>query len=176
MTQESDRQLTVDLYVRADAPVVERRRSVIDRLKRLEGQDRIEEFRVHSWPRAISLDLADEIEGDGIRDVVRSFETWAARRDRRIRPPFDVRTTHSTITGASDELLVLPVICLATYNTGNLVDVAPSSDGDSVYTVEDALDAIESESTYVPETQPDGGESSPKRERRGPTEITEQPP
>ena len=77
MTQKFDRRLTVDLYVRADAPVVERRQSVIDRLKRLEGQDRIDGFRVHPWPRAISLGLADEIDGDGIRDVVRSFETWA---------------------------------------------------------------------------------------------------
>ena len=176
MTQKFDRRLTVDLYVRADAPVVERRQSVIDRLKRLEGQDRIDGFRVHPWPRAISLGLADEIDGDGIRDVVRSFETWADRCDRHIRPPFDVRTTHSAITGESDELLVLPVICLAAYDTGDLVDVAPSSDGGSVYTVEDALDAIEAERASVPETRSDGGKSSPERERRGSTGITGQPP
>jgi len=175
MTREFDQQLTIGLYVRADTPIVERRDAVIDRLKQLDRQDRIAGFRIHPWPRAISLDLMNEIEEDEIHEVVRSFETWAAQHDRHISPPFDIHPTHSAITGESDELLVLPVICIAAYDAGDLVGVAPSSDGKSVRTVEDALNAIEAGKAPVPEPQPEGEASSLEREQGGSTKVTEQP-
>jgi hypothetical protein len=170
---EADTQLTVDLYVRADAPVVDRRNAVIGRLERLERQDRIAGFRLSHWPSAISLDLVRERDDDGIHEVVRSFETWAGRNDRRITPSFDVRTPHSSITGESDDLLVLPVMCIAAYDGDDLVGVAPSSDGGSVHTVADALDSIEAGDPPVPDVPLEGGSDSEASDRRDAAEVTD---
>ncbi|WP_152041141.1 HTH domain-containing protein [Salinigranum salinum] len=134
-----DKHLGVDLYVRADAPIVDRRTVVIERLERLERRERIDEYSVQLWPRAISLDLMRRVDESPIVDAVREFETWAEQCDRYLSPCFDVSTTHSMITDESDRLLVLPVLCVAVFSDGSLVDVAPSSDGDSVRTVEDLL-------------------------------------
>jgi hypothetical protein len=137
-----DQPLTVDLYVRADAPVPERRDEVIDRLQYLSTHDRIAGFDVASWPRAVSLGLADRIADDGVPRTVRSFERWANRHGLRIRPLFDVRRFRSTITGETDDLLVPPVLCLAARNEEGLAWIAPVHDGASTVTVEDALDAL----------------------------------
>jgi DNA-binding Lrp family transcriptional regulator len=134
-----DKHLGVDLYVRADAPIVDRRAVVVERLERLERRERIDEYSVQLWPRAISLDLVERVDESRVVDAVRAFETWAEQCDRYLSPCFEVSTTHSMITDESDRLLVLPVLCVAVFSDGSLVDVAPSSDGDSVRTVEDLL-------------------------------------
>ncbi|AZH24809.1 HTH domain-containing protein [Haloplanus aerogenes] len=134
--------LTVRLYVRADASVVKRRNDLVARLKRLDRQHRIDSVHIQLWPRAVSLDLLDVSDDTELREVVRAFEAWAERQDRHVEPPFEVRTTRSTITGASDDQLVLPMLCIATYRDGLLVDVAPCGDGDAARTVEDVIDAL----------------------------------
>ena len=106
---------------------------------------------------------------------MKSFESWAAQHNRRICPPFEVHTTHSGITGESDERLVLPVMCIAAYDAGDLVGMAPSSDGRSVHTVENALNAIEAGNAPVPEAQPEGGVSRLEREQQESTVVTGQP-
>lgn len=170
---ELDQQLTVHLYVRGDSPSVKQRDDVIERLKRLERQDRITEFRIHPWPRAISLDLVTESEGEEIHEVVRTFERWADQHDRDIQPSFDVRTADSSITGQSDELLVLPVMCVAIYHEGKLVDIAPCRDGKSIRTVQDALDAIAAEDVPIPKSGPRGDTSGQDSERRDSKEDTD---
>jgi len=174
MTQEFDEQLTVDLYVRAAAHIVERRDEVIGKLKRLEQRDRLTEFRIHPWPRAISLDLVKEIEGEEIHEVVRSFERWADQHGRHIQPPFNVRTADSSITGESDELLFLPVMCVAAYNEGKLIEVAPCRDGESIRTVDDALDAIAAGDIRISDPRPEGETSGPDSEQRESIEDTDQ--
>lgn len=134
-----DNHLGVDLYIRADAPIVDRRTAVIERLERLERQERIDEYSVRLWPRAVSLDLMRKADESRAVDAVREFERWAAQCGRYLSPCFEVSTTHSVITDESDRLLVLPVLCMAVFNNGSLVDVAPSSDGDTVRSVEDLL-------------------------------------
>lgn len=145
---ESDQRLTVDLYARSDTPVPEWRDAVLDRLRRLRDRGRIAGFEVHSWPRAVSLPLADRTD-DGIPGTVRTFERWAVRHDVRLRPPFGVRRTRSAITGETDELLVLPVVFLAARDD-DLVWVAPATDGESTVTVDDALDAVAAGRSPIP--------------------------
>lgn len=166
MIQEFDQQLTIALYVRADAPTVERRDAVIDRLKRLERQNRIAEFRIHPCPRAISLGLVKQLEGEGIHELVRSVQTWAAQHDRHISPPFDIHTSHSAITGESDELLVMPVMWIAAYVSGDLVGVAPSSEEESAHTLENARGDIEAGNTPIQGTHPEAETSTPRDEQR----------
>jgi DNA-binding Lrp family transcriptional regulator len=70
-----DKRLSVDLYVRADAPIVDRRTVVIERLRRLERRERIDEYSVQLWPRAVSLDLMKKVDNSQVADAVRAFET-----------------------------------------------------------------------------------------------------
>lgn len=164
MTPVTDSRRTVHLYVRADAPLVEHRAAVIDRLEQLDADDRIASYRVHPWPRAISLDLLDlldRLDGEDVAGLVREFEAWAAAFGCCIRPPFDVRTTYSTFTEETENLLVLPALCLATYDDGDLVGVAPFTDGRSIYTVEDALDALATGATPIPPAPDPMGDSPP---------------
>ncbi|MFB6160532.1 MAG: HTH domain-containing protein [Haloferacaceae archaeon] len=163
-------QPTADLYVRADAPVVERRNAVIERLQRLDREDRIAGFRVHAWPRAMSLDLDREAEADGTLDAVRAFESWAARQDSRVGLPFEVRTSRSSITGSSDELVVLPVFFVAASVDGALVGLAPCTAAGTAHTVGDVLDAIEAGDPQLP-PRTDGPD--PDREPPAPAEERE---
>lgn len=133
---------TVRLYVRADADVVDRRDAIINRITQLDFHDLIDSYRIHAWPGAISLDLAREIDHEPITRIVNSFEQWADRTGVEIHPPFQYRTVASSITGAADDLLVLPMLCLATAVDGEVVDVAPSRDDEAVHTIADALDAL----------------------------------
>jgi hypothetical protein len=146
---DPDTQLTVDLYVRADAPAAQRRRKIVERLERAERRGGIVDFAVHCWPRAISLDRTVDVDEGGVEETVRTFETWAQRHGRRISPCFDVRRTRSTILEESDERLVLPVLCVAAYDEDGLVGMAPCRDGDSALTVEDVLDAIATGDLHV---------------------------
>lgn len=139
---DGDTLLTIDLYVRTDIPTVERRDAVIEQLERLKAQGRIDEYQVHSWPRAISLDLLSDVEGRRVYDVVRTFDSWTSRHDRDMHPAFDVKQSRSIYTGESDELLVLPVLTLAAYRDDELVEVAPCCHDGSVCTVEDVLEAL----------------------------------
>jgi hypothetical protein len=151
-----DPQCRLDLYVRADAPAGKRSEAVVDQLRRLERQNSISDFSIHLWPRAVSLDLLKRVDGADIVDTVRSFEVWASQHDREITPTFDVHTTHSTLTGESDELLVLPVTSVATYAEDTLVDVAPCRRGGFARTVENALTDVAHGN--VPTPDPSSGE------------------
>jgi hypothetical protein len=155
--------LTADLYVRADAPISEQRSELLDTLDRLQRERRLAEFAVHPWPNAVSLDLVEAAAEDSIAGVVRSFERWAGDRGVSIRPPFAVRRSHSEITGETDELLVLPVVCLAAYDGEELVGVYPCCTGGSTVTVADALATIEAGGADLLRPSPDA-ESSPAGE------------
>jgi hypothetical protein len=170
-----NQQLTVDLYIRADAPSPKRRDTIIERLEQLEQHNQISEFTIHPWPSAMSLDLVKHIDGEGILDVVHSFETWAAQHGLRLRPPFDVRTSHSTITDETDKLLVLPVMCVAAYTDGVLVGVWPCSDGESVCTVEDALDTIATGEPPISGLPPERDSANTESERQERSEIPKEP-
>jgi len=144
-----DTQYTVTLYVRADAPIAERRSAVIERLRQFERQGRIAGFEIQPWPRAVSLDLFDTIGQRGLRNDLQRFESWASEHGLRIRPHFQVRTASPLNTTETDTMLVLPTICVAVHDDEELLGVTPCSDGDSVCSVDDLLDALADDDPVV---------------------------
>jgi hypothetical protein len=150
----STQQPAVDLYVRADAPIADRRESVVERLERLDRVDRIASYTVHQWPRAVTLDLGAATDDSGVLEAARAFEHWATRHGVRTRPPFEVHSTRSRITGETDRHLVVPTLCLAVYDEGTLVVVAPCRDDETAITVDDTLDALESGARLGPPSAP----------------------
>lgn len=169
---DPDQQLAIDLYVRAEGPIAERRDTVIERLEQFDRRNQISEFSIHPWPRAMSLTLVKKMDDNEIAGVFQSSEEWADQHGLHIQPPFDVRTSRSAITGETDELLVLPVICLAAYSDGDLIAVFPCSDEESVYTVADALDAIAAgkSPTSASSIESDSASSDSERRKRSETE------
>lgn len=137
------------LYVRGSAPGADDRLdATIDRLERLDAARMIDEIAVHTWDRRVRSDVSDGSPRvrSYVSDRVAEFEAWADRNGMTLRPSLDHRLLASAFTGDAQEVIVLPVMCLAVYADGVLCMVAPCSDGDTAYTVDDCLSILEVES------------------------------
>ena len=132
----------LELFVRSSVPAAarERQTAVVERLRALERDDSIETVAVRTWEKRIPIG------GDRERETYRTyaaFEQWARGRGVELRPFFDTRQCHSSITGESYAALVLPVMCLAISEGDRLRAVFPHASTDRTYTVGDALDTLE---------------------------------
>jgi len=129
----------VSMVLYARRPVCGARTETLNRLTGLHSGDDIDDFEVETWPNEVVLD-----DKDGHATLVttfRMFEEWAAERGVSVRPPFEVRTAGSLV-GNSQEVLVLPALCLAVYDE-SLAGVFPCTDGTTTWTVPEYLDAYE---------------------------------
>lgn len=91
-----------------------------------------------------------------------TLEAWAERRDNTLEPAFRRRTV--TSIHAPDETydrVQVPLITLLVYEAGNLVGVAPCSDGERVHTVDDCLTALETGGDAEAFRSIDDGQTSP---------------
>jgi len=123
-------------------PVSGRQIEVIDRLSALDSAAAgIADFDVQTWPDKVVY--SDHTKRS---DVVRAYDTirsWADEHDREIEPPFERRTVTSLV-GRTEDILTLPVLCLAVYEDGDLRAVLPCRDADRTCEIIDFLDAFES--------------------------------
>lgn len=146
--------VSVDCYVRATAdvlPVDE----IISTARTYEEEGLLTEAAVEFWPTEIRL--TDETEETDIVRSYRQFQTWADDEGVSLEPAFTRRKRTSMVSDTSETVLVLPVLCLAVYNSGELVSVAPHTTETSQYTVVDALADISS----LPRSSPDTAEFPP---------------
>lgn len=137
----------LELYVRSLSPGGARpqQAAVIDRLERLETEHATVDVTVTVWGKEIgtTTPAARTDAGQFILERVSEFREWARERGRSIDSFFETREVHSSITGEEYTALVLPVMTLAEYHDGSLRFVAPSANGETVYTVSDRVDALE---------------------------------
>lgn len=134
-------QVTLDCYVRATAAG----RHVDDTISTVRTYDQeglLTECTVEFWPDEIRL-TADTEETD-VRTHYRQFQAWAESEGVSLEPAFARRERTTLVSDDSDTVLVLPLLCLAIYDDGELVSVAPHTDGTTPYTVMDALADIQS--------------------------------
>lgn len=131
--------LTAELYLRAFSTAADRQREVIARLDALAGDGVLESLAIERWGDRI--DLAD---GNETVEAFRRFREWAAGRDLSITPPFAVRTYRSAFTGEACDVLVTPVMFLATYVDGELDGLYPHQRHETVMTIDDFLGTLES--------------------------------
>jgi hypothetical protein len=131
--------------------------SHIETLRACEREGRIGTVLVRSWPR--ELPLSGPVSDQEALEAFERFGDWADRTDVSIRPPFDVRTRSSTITGERRELVVTPTLCLALYAGDTLVSVYPHDDGTERHGVGDTVAALrtgrlELRTSHLPAEQP----------------------
>lgn len=120
-------------------PVCGPRTEVIDRLSKLQSEEAIASFTVETWPTEVAI--SEHTEHGRVVEMYKEFLLFAEENGLSITPPFERRTV-SSLVGESEDVLTLPIMCLAVYDDG-LSGVYPCTDGDQTWSVADYLDAFE---------------------------------
>ena len=137
----------IELYVRSLLPdgAHDRQEAVIERLERLETEDRIDDFSVVVWGKQVARGstAAHTEAGTYILNRVAEFKQWALSNNVSLGSFYQQGTVENETTEESYDTITLPVMGLAEYESGELVHVAPSTRGETVYTIQDRLDRLE---------------------------------
>ncbi|MFB6150858.1 MAG: HTH domain-containing protein [Haloarculaceae archaeon] len=142
--------VTMELWTRR--PVCGPRTEVVHRLGEFRAAGTIAEFTVRTWPDEVVL--TGHTEDDRVVEAFEAFRAWADDHGVSVTPPFERRTVTSLV-GRSEEVLTVPVLCLAVYDDG-LAGVYPCQDGDRTVGVTDFLDAFAEEGGVVEPGAVDG--------------------
>jgi len=128
------------LFVRSDLPTPSRKRctAIECEVESLACQGVIDGVETVEWRKRVPL----RGDNSGERELYNEFAAWARRSDVALAPFFDTRLCYSTSTGERRRELVLPVVCLAVYEGGDLVRVAPFTDDGRAESVEDCIAAL----------------------------------
>ncbi|WP_254278735.1 HTH domain-containing protein [Haloarcula marina] len=113
-----------ELFVRSDLPQASEKclDAVEVGLEKLARRGVLDDYERTEWEKRIP------ISGDGHRperERFNEFAEWANERGAYLAPFFDTRWCYSDETGERRKELVLPVLCLAVYEDGELARVAP---------------------------------------------------
>lgn len=146
MTTGSSRR-RAELFVRslspasARSPAGEQRR----RLRDLAERDGLSDLSVTVWGREVGLSTtaARTEPGSLVLERVAAFRKWAEQRGVSMDPFFESREVRSELTGEEYVSLVLPTSCLAEYEDGDLVHVAPYCAESAVCSVADRVSSLE---------------------------------
>ena len=137
------------LFVRADLPEPSTRRlkAVETRLQKLRRGGVFDAVETKVWNKRVP------VEGDGDhpeRSRHEEFAEWASDAGACLAPFFDTRECYSFETGERRTELVLPALCLAVYEDGELTQVAPFACNGTPHSVEDCLDDFERDRDPMP--------------------------
>lgn len=136
---------TVEVYVRSLSPEGSpRQKALIDRLETLTAEEVIDDWTVHVVGRELCPDTATSTEpGRFICQRIEQFDEWAARNGMTLGSFFETNPVTSQIDDNNYERIVPPTVTTAEFDAeGSLQFVAPSSDGETVYTPADRLDEL----------------------------------
>lgn len=146
LTTDSSRTIRVEVFIRKCAPpdVIDTLRETVARSRRLEGRDGTTDVRVKTWGSVRPAIEALSDSGPSVSLTVDAFQSWADREGYTLRPAFERHETSGRYgRGATAEEIRVPVVCVAVYEDDDLECVAPCSDGDRTYTVQECLEALE---------------------------------
>ncbi|MCT9095765.1 HTH domain-containing protein [Haloarchaeobius sp. HME9146] len=130
--------LTIDVYLRAYAPVAAPQETVLDAVRELRDMDIVDSYDVHTWPKAVRADRSTETSRQ-----YESFRDWARAADVRIDQSFVTRRDDNLLTGETTEKLVTPFVCLAVRQGDELAAVLPCTVAEGQHvSVQAYLDAL----------------------------------
>lgn len=132
------------LYLRqhASGEIVQQLRRTVTRVRQLQA-DKIADVEIKTWAAVNPAleELSDS--GPSVTLTVKSFQTWADREGYTLQPAFTRRETSSMLSSRSTTEITVPIMCLAVYEDSDLCCVAPCSNGERTYSVEQCLAALE---------------------------------
>ena len=130
-----------ELFVRADlpTPAKQRREAVEEQLGELQCAGVIDTTETTVWRKRVPLAAEDCPE----RRRYDEFRAWASEADATLAPVFDTRSCYSWETGERRTELVMPALCLALYEDGDLLRLAPVTRGDTPRSIAECLDDLE---------------------------------
>lgn len=131
--------VAVDCFVRAST-LVDQVDSIIERLRDYETHGVIDDLTVEVWPDEIELTATPE---NSILARYELFNAWADQNDVDLEPAFTTREQTTVVDDEPATMLVLPVVCLAVHVGGILTNVVPHRISAKTYTVEQALEDLE---------------------------------
>jgi len=136
---------TLELFVRSLSPGETGGVDHARRARTLAATGRVADASVTVWGEEVGLSTTAirTPMGRAILDRVAELRSWADDRDVTMVPFFESRDVTSEMTGESYTAMRLPVSCLAEYVDGELVHVAPYTDGTAVHSVDDRLAHLE---------------------------------
>lgn len=129
-------------FVRADSPIPDRRRWIVEQLQALSRAGAIDGYRTESWPQCVSLDDYRDQPTDPVLEIITQIESWAEREGVGISPPFVVRTQNWDVTDELDRQIRTPHLGLAIFESGKLAQFYPHHDDEGVRTVADGLERL----------------------------------
>lgn len=138
--------LRLVLYVRSLSPSECRtqQQTVVRRLDQLETDGIIDGYSVEVWGDQLAMsDIERTGMGKRIYDHVREVRTWADANGVSIDSVFPVDTVRSKISGEEYRRIRFPTMALVEYEDGEIRFFSPCTDGETVHTVVDRLDALE---------------------------------
>lgn len=127
------------------APVDE----TITTLRAATRTETIAELTIQGWPAEVPLD-----ETSPHTDIVACYERfreWAAQRDACIHPPFAIRERTTLSSDTTEQMLVLPVFCLAIHRWA-LENRHPHETETRTITVADTLGVLDTPADPPAET------------------------
>jgi hypothetical protein len=135
--------VAVEFHVRSELPPPAEHRAtqVYEGLTVLAGEGALEGLDRTTWPDRMPV----EDPRPDLRDAYLAFRQWADTRGYSLAPFFQTRECYTPEYGGWTDWLVLPAMCLAIYENGDLSAVYPHTDGDETYTVQDGLEQLEGE-------------------------------
>lgn len=136
---------SIELFVRSLEPAAAPGPDHAGRVRALAAAGRVADANVTVWGTEVGLSTTAvrTPRGKCILDRVAELRAWADERDVTVVPFFESREVTSSVTGEAYTALRLPVSCLAEYDGGELVHVAPYTDGTAVCSVDDRLRRLE---------------------------------
>jgi hypothetical protein len=146
MTGATNTDYRVECYLRGDTyGTYDRQQAVLGRVSDLESAGIVAETSVDaSWQR---IRTPEQDSRDGALATYEEFGEWARENGYGLEPAFERRRRSYLGSDAVSEVVVFPVVSLAVYEDTDLEAVFPCSgdDGTVHFTVQDCLDAFESE-------------------------------
>lgn len=144
-TREPGEDIRVEVWMRdLSPPPGDPRKNVLSRLRAFEAEGVVGEVSVRVWGKNLTVSREGADEGSTvIRERVSEFQTWAKRNGHSLEPAFRWRDQSSMVSEERNEVIRLPLQCLAVYAGDNLLGVFPCSMDGETNTVGDCLARLE---------------------------------
>lgn len=141
----SEANVCVEVWVRdLSLPPDDPRTSVVSRLHEFEETGLVDDVSIHVWGKCVSVsdEWADET-SPPVRERIADFREWADRNGHTLEPAFRWCEESTMLSEEQNEVIRLPLQCLAIYEGDRLVGVFPCSTDNGTKTVADCLQRLE---------------------------------